>query len=93
MATLSYSAPSVVSGSSTAGAASLLARIARAIPAFFRAWNDRIIDRRIARYLATNGGVMSDDMERQLGWVADGVPVATRRDLDTLTVSVMMLRS
>ncbi|MCP8938969.1 hypothetical protein NK718_10615 [Alsobacter sp. SYSU M60028] len=89
MTTLTYSATSVASASD---AGSLLSRLAARFSAVLRAIDDSIVDRRIARCLARNGGVMTDDIERQLGWIADGIAPEQTRALDAAAIGVLMLR-
>lgn len=57
-------------------------------------WNDALIDRRIARFVRANGGVITSEMERSLGDVAQGLPPRTRTgELDRAVLAVMLMRS
>ena len=57
-------------------------------------WNDALIDRRIARFVRANGGVMTAEMERSLGDIAQGLPPRDGKGaLDMTVLAVMLMRS
>ena len=59
-----------------------------------RSWNDALIDRRIARFVRANGGIMTSEMERSLGDVAQGLPPRSAKgDLDMTVLAVMLMRN
>ena len=59
-----------------------------------RSWNDALIDRRIARFVRANGGIMTSEMERSLGEVAQGLPPRSAKgDLDMTVLAVMLMRN
>ena len=94
MATTLYSSTSDVSDSFLPRAKSVAGQLFGTALASVRSWNDILIDRRIARFVRANGGVMTAEMERSLGDVAQGLPPRSGAgDLDRTVLAIMLLRS